>query len=70
MSLKLKFQERKFNQLKETPEDFVTDITRLANIAYADSGGNKYSIERTRQKLDAFISRMPTHIRFKILMQP
>ena len=37
---KLKFQERKFNQSKETPEDFLTDITRHANIAFADSGGN------------------------------
>ena len=45
---KLKFQERKFIQSKETPEDILTDITRLANIAFADSGGNDYSAERTR----------------------
>ena len=67
---KLKFQERKFNQSKETPEDFLTDITRLANIAFADSGGNDYSAERTRRIRDAFISGMPTHIRLKLLMQP
>ena len=42
---KLLFQERTFNQSKETPEDFLTDITRLANIAFADSAGNDYSAE-------------------------
>ena len=67
---KLKFQERKFNQSKKTPEDFLTDTTRLANIAFADSGGNNYSAERTRRIRDAFISGMPTHIRLKLLMQP
>ena len=33
---KLKIQERKFNLSKETPEDSLTDITRLANIIFAD----------------------------------
>ena len=67
---KLKFHERKFNQSKETPEDFLTDVTRLANIAFADSGGNDYSAERTRRIGDAFSSGMPTQIRLKLLMQP
>ena len=67
---KLKFQERKFNQSKETPKDFLTDVTRLANIAFADSGGNDYSAERTRRIRDAFISGMLTQIRLKLLMQP
>ena len=67
---KLKFQERRFNQSKETPEDFLTDITRFANIAFADYGGNDFSAERTRRIRDAFISGMPTHIRLKLLMQP
>ena len=67
---KLKFQERKFNQSKATPEDFLTDITRLAKKAFADSGGNDYSAERTRRIRDAFLSGMHTHIRLKLLMQP
>ena len=52
---KLKFQERKFNQSKETPEDFFNDLTRLANAAFANSGGNDYSAERTRRIHDAFL---------------
>ena len=67
---KLRFQERKFNQSKETPEDFLTDVTRLAIIVFADSGGNDYSAKRTRRIRDSFISGMPTHIRLKLLMQP
>ena len=66
----LQFQERKFNQSKETPVDFLTDLTRLSNIAFAASGGNDYSAERTRRIRDAFTSGMPTHIRLKLLMQP
>ena len=67
---KLNFQERKFNQSKETPEDFLTDITRLSNIAFADSGGNGYSAGRARRIRDAFILGMLTHITLKLLMQP
>ena len=39
----------------------MTDITSLANIAFADSGGNDYSAERTKRIRDAFILGMPTH---------
>ena len=67
---KLEFQERKFNQSKETPEDFLTDITGLANIEFADSGGNDYSAERTKRIWDAFNAGLPTHIGLKLLMQP
>ena len=67
---KLKFQERKFNQSKETPEDFLTDLTRSANVAFANSGGNDYSAERTRRIRDAFITGMPKRIRIYFLMQP
>ena len=67
---KLKFQERKFNQSKETPEDFLIDLTRLSNVAFANSGGNDYSAERTRRNRDAFTTAIPTHISIKLLMQP
>ena len=39
---KLQFQERNFNQSKKTPVDFLTDVTRLANITLGDSGGNDH----------------------------
>ena len=67
---KLKFQERKFNQSKETQEDFLTDLIGLLNVAFANSGGNDYSAERTRRVRDAFITGMPTHIRIKLSLQP
>ena len=67
---KLKFQERKFDNSKETPEDFLTDLTKLANIAFANTTGTYRSCERTRRIRDAFISGMPTQIRLKLLMRP
>ena len=45
---KLKYQERKFNQSRESAEDYLTDITRLANIAFPDATGVNRSAERTR----------------------
>ena len=59
---KLQFQERKFDTSKETPEDFLTDLTKLANIAFANSGGVDKSGERTRRIRDAFIAGMPTQL--------
>ena len=67
---KLKFQERKFDESKETPEDYLTDLTKLANIAFANATGTDRSGERTRRIRDAFISGMPTQIRLKLLMRP
>ena len=55
---------------KETPEDFLTDLTKLANIAFANSGGVDRSGERTRRIRDAFIAGMPTQLRLKLLMRP
>ena len=59
-----------FNQSKETREDFLTNTTRLENIAFADSGGNDYSAERTKRIRDTFISGMPRHLKMRLLMQP
>ena len=67
---KLKFQERKFDTSKETPEDFLIDLTKLANIAFANSGGVDRSGEGTQRIRDAFIAGMPTHLRLKLLMRP
>ena len=67
---KLKFQERKFDMSKETPEDFLTDLTKLANFAFANSGGVDRSGERSRRIRDAFIAGMPTQLRLKLLMRP
>ena len=36
---KPKFQGRRFDASKETPEDFLTDLTQLANLAFANPGG-------------------------------
>ena len=65
-----KFQERKFDTSKETPEDFLTDLTKLANIAFANFGGVDRSGERTRRIRDSFIAGMPTQLRLKLLMRP
>ena len=66
---KLKFQE-KFDESKETPENYLKDLTKLANIAFANATGTDRSGERTRRIRDAFISGMPTQIRLKLLMRP
>ena len=67
---KLKFQERKFNLSRETPEDYLTDLTRLANLAFPNpTGGNRLQ-ERTRRIRDAFISGMPSQLGLKLLMEP
>ena len=70
---KLKFQERKFNSTKETPEDYLTDLMKLANIAFPSTtgaGAVDRSGERTRRIRDAFIAGMPTQIRLKLLLRP
>ena len=68
--LKLKFQERKFNLSRETPEDYLTDLTRLANLAFPNPTGGDRSQERIRRIRDAFISGMPSQLRLKLLMEP
>ena len=67
---KLKFQERKFDTSKETPEGFLTDLTKLANIDFANSGGVDRSGEQTRRIRDNFLAGMPTQLRLKLLMRP
>ena len=66
---KLKFQERKFNLSRETPEDYLTDLTRLANLAFPNPTGGDRSQERSRRIRDAFISGMPSQLRLKLLME-
>ena len=62
---KLKFQERKLDESQETPEDYITDLTKIANIAFAGASGTERSGERTRRIREAFISEMPTWICLK-----
>ena len=66
---KLKFQEQKFNLSRETPEDYLKDLTRLANLAFANSTGGDRSQERTRRIRDAFIIGIPSQLRIKFLME-
>ena len=66
----LKFQEREFNSTKETPEDYLTDFMKLANIAFPSTtgaGAVGRSGERTRRVRDALIAGMPTQIRLKLV---
>ena len=67
---KQKFQEQKFNLSRATPEDYLTDLTRLANLAFPNPTGGDELQERTRRIRDAFISGMPSQIRLKLLMEP
>ena len=66
---KLNFQERKFNLSRETPEDNLTDLTRLTNLAFPNPTGGDRSQERTRRIRDAFISGMPSQLQPKLLME-
>ena len=66
------FEERKFNSTKETPEDYLTDLMKLANIAFLSTTGTG-AIDRNgegnRRTRDAFIAGMPTQIRLKFLLR-
>ena len=69
---KLKFQERKFNLTKKKPEDYLTDLMKLAKIAFPSTtgaGAVDRSGERTRRIRDAFIAGTPTQIRLKLLLR-
>ena len=56
---KLKFQERKFNSTKETPEDYLTDLLKLAKIAFPSKtktkniseNGSRISIAANQQEI-------------------
>ena len=60
---KLKLHEQRLNQSKETSIDFLTYITRLPNVLFAE-------YEQTSKIRDGFIPGKPTLIRLKLLMQP
>ena len=66
----LKNQERKFNISRETPDYYLTDLTRLANLAIPNLTGGDRSQERTRQIRYVFISGMLSQLRLKLLMEP
>ena len=56
--------------IQRDPRRFSDRYHKTCIKAFADSGGNDYSAERTRRIRDAFIPGMYTHIRLKLLMQP
>ena len=75
---RIKFQERKFDSEKESPEDFIVELQRLAlrafpNIA-AGPGGVPAAVdradERTRRVKEAFIQGMPLKLKKKLLKEP
>ena len=57
----LDLQTRKFDPLKEQPDDFLTDLQRLANLAIVDDAGAgiNRADERTRRVRERFIQGMP-----------
>ena len=59
-----------FYESKETPVDYLTDLTKLFNIAFASTTVTERSGERTLRIRDAFVSGMPKQIRLKLLMRP
>ena len=75
---RIKFQERKFDSVKESPEDYIVDLQRLALRAFpnipAGAGGAPPAIdradERTRRVKEAFIQGMPIKYKKKLLKEP
>jgi hypothetical protein len=56
---KITFGNRKFSKSKESVEDFLTDLQRIAELAYP---GGPRADKRTRRVRDAFIHGMPNKI--------
>ena len=52
---------RKFDPVKEQPDDFLTDLQRLANLAIVDDPAAHIdrTDERTRRIREQFIQGMP-----------
>ena len=73
---RIRFQERKFDSTKESPEDYIVDLQRLALRAFpniAAVGGNpavNRADERTRRVKEAFIQGMPIKFKKKLLKEP
>ena len=60
-NFELFLQSRKFDPVKEQPDDFLTDLQRLANLAIVDDVGARIdrNDERTRRIREQFIQGMP-----------
>ena len=60
-NFELDIQSRKFDPVKEQPDDFLTDLQRLANLAIVDDvgAGIDRNDERTRRIREQFIQGMP-----------
>ena len=60
-NFELDLQSRKFDPVKEQPDDFLTDLQRLANLAIVDDPAAHIdrTDERTRRIREQFIQGMP-----------
>ena len=69
-NFELDLQSRKFNPIKEQPEDFLTDIQRLANLVKVDydDAGVDCRDERQRGTREQFIQGMPFRYK-KVLLK-
>ncbi len=68
----IRFNDCKFDSTKETPEDFIADLQRLALRAFPDiaevGGANAVNrvVERTRHVKEAFNQGMPSKFKLKL----
>ena len=73
---RIKFHERKFDSVKESPEDYIVELQRLALRAFPNvyAGANGAAIgradERTRRVKEAFLQGMPIKFKRKLLKGP
>ena len=73
---RIKFHERKFDSVKESPEDYIVELQRLALRAFPNvaAGAHGAAIdcadERTRRVKEAFIQGMPIKFKRKLLKEP
>ena len=73
---RIKFHERKFDSVKESPENYIVELQRLALKAFPNvaAGAHGAAIdradERTRRVKEAFIQGMPIKFKRKLLKEP
>ena len=73
---RVKFHERKFDSVKESPEDYIVELQRLALRAFPNVAGVAHGAaidradERTRRVKEAFIQGMPIKFKRKLLKEP
>lgn len=73
---RIRFNERKFDSTKESPEDYIVDLQKLALKAFQNIAavGGAPAIdrgdERTRRVKEAFIQGMPIKFKRKLLKEP